>query len=207
MKEYRTTTELDKLYDCKDYEIKIELDSKGVSTVCDTPISSVTSNSLFALHNTNGRLYGDIILSDGEHELRESFNMSASSFMELNCILVNILDERNGWKRIFNAFASTKLAPMRCNKNATKEAYNISMIEFLLDMDVECFYLESEIRDYYSLGVELVDTYEIDIPMDLQEYIDYDAYAHDWNMSNTIEPVGIMTRFGYLYYSEHGSKF
>lgn len=199
-----TIKELDSIYGCKDYAIKIELYSKGVSTVCDTPISSVTSNSLFALHNINGELKGNIILSDGKHELREPFDMSASKFMELNCILVNILDERNGWERVLNAFISTKLAPLNCNKEFTKEVYGVKLEEFLLNYDIECFYLESEIRDYDELGKELVNVEGLDIPVALENYIDYASYAHDWNGSYD-EPKGIMTRWGYLYYSEHGS--
>lgn len=187
---------LDTIYDCKDYEIKIELDSKGVSTICDTPVSSVTSNSLFALHNINGNLKGNIILSDGVSEIREPFDMSASSFMELNGILVNILDERNGWKRVLNAFISTKLAPMRCNKDFTNEVYGVKLEEFLLNYDIECFYLESDIRDYDELGRTLVDVEGLDIPDELENHIDYSSYAHDWNMSDTIEPFGIMTRWG-----------
>ena len=198
---------LDTIYGCVDYKIKIKLNSKGVSIVCDTPISSVTSNSLFALHNTNDILKGDIILTDGVSEISESIDMSVSMFMELCQAIENALDERNGWKRILNAFISTKLAPMNCNKNATKEAYNISMVEFLLDMNIECFYLEDDIRNYDDLGRTLVDVEGLEIPVELQEHIDYVNYAHEWNMSESCEPEGIMTRWGYLYYSEYGSKF
>jgi hypothetical protein len=183
-----TIKELDKLYGCRNATVEIVLDRKTV-------------------YDINGNLKGHLILTDGVFEIKEPIDMNVSRFMELKQALENIFDERNGWKRIFNAFASTKLAPMSCNKNATKEAYNISMVEFLLDMDVECFYLEDDIRDYEDLGRALVDVEDLDIPDELENHIDYASYAHDWNMSDTIEPVGIMTRFGYLYYSEYGSKF
>ena len=201
-----TIKELDRIYDCKDYAIKIELDSNGVSSIYTAPISPVTNGLLATLHNTNGNVKGNIIISDSVSEIKEPFDMSLSRFMELNNALENTLDERNGWKRVFNAFASTKLAPMRCNTIDTKQAYDISMEEFLLDMDVECFYLESEIRDYDELGRTLVDLQELDIPMELESHIDYSGYAHGWNMSESCEPVGIMTHWGYLYYSEYGSK-
>ena len=206
MKEYKTITELDKLYNCKDYTIKVKLNSNGLSSIYDTPISPNMNDMLTVLHNIDANMYGAIIVSDGEHEHKEPFSMSIYRFRTLNQAINNILNDSD-WKRKLNAFISTKLEPLNCNKNATKQAFDMPIEEFLLDMDIESLYLESDIRDYYALGVELVDTHEIDIPMDLQEYIDYDAYAHDWNNSDLSEPVGIMTHWGYLYYSEYGSKF
>jgi hypothetical protein len=202
-----TIKELDSIYGCVDYEIKIELNNGKVSSICDTPLNPSENSMLILLYNIDGKMKGNIIISDGVSEIREPFDMSPLRFTKLNQAIENILDERNEWKRTFNAFASTKLAPMRCNTLDTKQAYNISMIEFLLDMDIECFYLEDDIRDYEDLGRALVDVEDLDIPDELENHIDYASYAHDWNMSDTIEPVGIMTRFGYLYYSEYGSKF
>jgi hypothetical protein len=176
-----TIKELDKLYGCRNATVEIVLDRKTV-------------------YDINGNLKGHLILTDGVFEIREDIDMNVSRFMELKQALENIFDERNGWKRLFNAFASTKLTPLNCNKPETKKAYNVSMEEFLLDIDIECLYLESEIRDYEDLGKELVERQGLDIPMELKEHIDYSSYAHEWNNSESCEPKGIMTRFGYLYY-------
>jgi hypothetical protein len=183
-----TIKELDKLYGCRNATVEIVLDRKTV-------------------YDINGNLKGHLILTDGVFEIKEPIDMNVSRFMELKQALENIFDERNGWKRLFNAFASTKLTPLNCNKSETKKAYGISMEEFLLDIDIECLYLESEIRDYEDLGKELVDVEDLNIPVELENHIDYASYGHEWNMSESIEPIGIMTRWGFLYYSEHGSNF
>ena len=175
-----TIKELDKLYGCRNATGEIVLDRETV-------------------YDINGNVKGHIILTDGTFEIKEPIDMSASRFMEFKQALENVLND-NDWRRRFNAFVSTKLTPLNCNKPKTRQAYDISIEDFLLDYDIECFYLESEIRDYDTLGRTLVNVEGLDIPTQLENHIDYASYAHEWNNSESCEPKGIMTRWGFLYY-------